>query len=87
MYKKYTAPLPSVGCGAVERHLEVAQPTKKTSTFCIPTSSVKIADNWEPLMSEVTVLQTDYIKCSFLIVRVHQFNIFVFLYFSIIVEF
>ena len=28
-YKKYTAPLPSMGCGAVERHLEMAQPTKK----------------------------------------------------------
>ena len=28
MYKKYTAPLPSMGCGVVERHLEMAQPTK-----------------------------------------------------------
>ena len=29
MYKKYTTPCPHIGCGAVERHLEMAQPTKK----------------------------------------------------------
>ena len=32
MYKKYTAPLPSMGCGVVERHLEMAQPTKKLTS-------------------------------------------------------
>ena len=29
MYKKYTTPCPHMGCGVVERHLEMAQPTKK----------------------------------------------------------
>ena len=29
MYKKYTTPLPSMGCEVIERHLEMAQPTKK----------------------------------------------------------
>ena len=29
MYKKYTTPCPSMGCGVVERHLEIAQPTKQ----------------------------------------------------------
>ena len=29
MYKKYTTPLPSYGMWVVERHLEMAQPTKK----------------------------------------------------------
>ena len=29
MYKKYTTAFPSIGCGVVERHLEMAQPTKK----------------------------------------------------------
>ena len=29
MYKKYTTPLPIVGCGVVEIHLEMAQPTNK----------------------------------------------------------
>ena len=28
MYRKYTASLPLMGCEAVERHLEMAQPTK-----------------------------------------------------------
>ena len=29
MYKMYTTSLPSMGRGVVERHLEMAQPTKK----------------------------------------------------------
>ena len=29
MNKKYTTPLPPMGCGVVERHLEMAQSTKK----------------------------------------------------------
>ena len=29
MYKKYTTPCPHMGCGVVERHLEMAQPTTK----------------------------------------------------------
>ena len=29
MYKKYTTSLPPMGCEVVERHLEMAQPTKK----------------------------------------------------------
>ena len=28
MYKKYTTPCPHMGCGVVERHLEMAQPKK-----------------------------------------------------------
>ena len=31
MYKKYTTSLPPMGCEAVERHLEMAQPTRKLS--------------------------------------------------------
>ena len=31
MYKKYTNPCPSMVCGVVERHLEMAQPTTKKS--------------------------------------------------------
>ena len=33
MYKKYTTPCPHMGCGVVERHLEMAQPTKKDNYF------------------------------------------------------
>ena len=35
MYKKYTAPCPIYGMGVVERHLEMAQPTKKTFAYKI----------------------------------------------------
>ena len=34
MNKKYTTPLPLMGCGVVERHLEMAQPTKKNFNAC-----------------------------------------------------
>ena len=33
MYKKYTTPCPPVGCGEVERHLEMAQPKKDLRVF------------------------------------------------------
>ena len=33
MYKKYTSLCPPMGCGVVERHLEMAQPTKKLNDF------------------------------------------------------
>ena len=39
MYKKYTNPCPSMVCGVVERHLEMAQPTtkitKRLQIFCL----------------------------------------------------
>ena len=33
MYKKYTTPLPHMGCGLVERHLEMDQPTTTKKQF------------------------------------------------------
>ena len=33
MYKKYTTPCPLLGCEVVERHFEMAQPTKKFSNL------------------------------------------------------
>ena len=35
MYKKYTTPCPHMGCGVVERHLEMAQPKKMKFTNII----------------------------------------------------
>ena len=40
MYKKYTTPCPHMGCGVVERHLEMAQPTKTKRSLYLGATSI-----------------------------------------------
>ena len=49
MYKKYTAPCPIYGMGVVERHLEMAQPTKKRFKPTLPRKS-EVGCGWMRLV-------------------------------------
>ena len=53
MYKKYTTPLPSYGMWVVERHLEMAQPTKKHQSLEIKEAERQKTDKM------VQMIQTD----------------------------